>query len=208
MSDTRDNRPTGLVHKKMFEQVRAERDEAIKALGEEARARGLAEAEIDRLRDLLRDKDAELMTARHRADEKVALCREIAFWTVGESNRLSHETMEEAVEAFVEAIGGWPSLDVETWPDALPHQLEVCGYVRMRPELREGATLECTLGYLDEEYGDDDGFCWTKPTLKMQLAESAYHEAVLAEYKSWMHEPAVRRIVYLRAWRDALAATE
>ncbi len=77
MSDTRDNRPTGLVHKKMFEQVRAERDEAIKALGEEARARGLAEAEIDRLRDLLRDKDAELMTARHRADEKVALCREV-----------------------------------------------------------------------------------------------------------------------------------
>jgi len=114
----------------------------------------------------------------------------IVYWSVGESEKLVHETINAAIKEHLEHY--------HELSDA-PHEIIVVGYSRMQPVLSDNDTLEHTLEYLDEEFGDPDGDR-TKPTEKMREAERAYHAVILAEYESWMCEPVVRHVVDLRRW--------
>lgn len=121
--------------------------------------------------------------------------RPIVYWSVGERERLAHETEEEAIRDFLEVF----ALPEGKWADHLPTTVEVVGYARVAPTLRDGETLEHTLEYLDEEYGDPDGG-WTEPTEAMRAAERAYHAAILADYECWACAPAEWHTVDLRQW--------
>ncbi|MFA4971330.1 MAG: hypothetical protein WC683_01870 [bacterium] len=122
--------------------------------------------------------------------------REVVYWSVGgHETELTHETMEEAIDYYLEEF----ALPGGKWADNLPDEIEVVGFARVQLMMRPGDTLERTLECIDEEYGDPDGG-WTEPTPAMLAAEAAYHAVVLAEYEPWMCEPVVRRQVDVRAW--------
>jgi hypothetical protein len=140
------------------------------------------------------------MNERPDGDVECEACRRIVYWSVGEQERLAHETMDDAIRDYLET---W-LLPGGDWANNLPNEIEVVGYARMQPTFRRLDTLEYTLEYLDEEYGDPDGG-HTVPTPAMMVAEAAYHAAVLGEYESWMCEPVLRRTVDVREW---IAANE
>lgn len=121
--------------------------------------------------------------------------REIVFWSLAGSERLSHCNMDEAIEDYLDIF----ALPGGGFADNMPYRAEFIGYARMKPHFLEKETLNHTLEYLDEEFGDPDGE-WTEPTPEMIEAERIYHEAILKEYVPWMCEPVVRTLVNLQEW--------
>lgn len=59
---------------------------------------------------------------------------DIVWWSVGEHERLTHETRDEAIDGYLEMF----ALPGGQWADDLPETVEVIGYARMVPTLRDG----------------------------------------------------------------------
>ena len=107
------------------------------------------------------------------------------FWTCNDDDeQLSHEDLDEAIEAELDEIIGDFGMDL------LPETIEVHGYRRMEidPESRGLNPLEHVLEWLDENFSDPDGSS-TKPTQAMKDAEREFIRKVLAEYTVWQCEP-------------------
>ena len=122
--------------------------------------------------------------------------REIVFWSIGDYERLMHESIEEAIEDML----GCFALPDGKWSDNLPETVEVKGYARMQPSLQEGCSLDHLMEWLDDEYGDPDRIGGTMPTEAMLVAERAFHAIVLAEYESFMCEDIEKQTVNVREW--------
>lgn len=120
---------------------------------------------------------------------------DIVFWSVGEEERLSHYTEDDAIEDFLSMF----ALPGGAWADNTPTSLELVGYARMEMSLHPGSTVDRTLELLDDEYGDPDGG-YSRPTEAMLEAEKAYHAAIVKEYEPWMCEPVVRKTVDVAKW--------
>jgi len=116
--------------------------------------------------------------------------REIVFWHIGDTEQLEHESLDEAVEAHLDACG-----------ERLPERVTVTGYARVKPSLGEGFSVEHALEALDEELGDPGVTDYTEPTPTMLEAERVFHAAVLAEYESWACEEVTTREVVVADWR-------
>lgn len=115
----------------------------------------------------------------------------IEFWSAPEYDDL-YNSLDEAVDLFLE-----PFVDP---PRPYPDFIELRGYARMRVEFVKGDTLDRTIEYLDEEYGDPDGDYDSPVTEKMYAAEAAYHKAIAEDYQPWACEPVVAVEVDLRKW--------
>ena len=123
--------------------------------------------------------------------------REIEYWSVGEQERLSHETIDEAVEWFLDGVGG----GTEGLRPFLASTIEVIGYARMEPgiEFLKSALLERALEALDEEYAGPDGD-YSEATEAMKAAEEVFIQAILAEYTPWTCEQVCTRKVNVEEW--------
>jgi hypothetical protein len=119
----------------------------------------------------------------------------IEFWAVGDSEKLQFENKDEALFDFCESF----VLPDGTLSDDLPEQVELIGYARMIPKIREGSTLERILEYLDDEYGDPNGSP-TTPTRKMIDAERMLHDVVIEDYESWACRAVTKIVVNLKNW--------
>jgi hypothetical protein len=124
--------------------------------------------------------------------------RPIVYWAVGEYERLTHETETAALEDWLEQF----ALPGGKWADNMPGTVEVIGYARMVPTLRDYDSLNHLLEHLDGEFGDPEGG-WTDPTEAMLAAERVFHSIVLAEYEPWMCEPVYHKTINVRDWIDA-----
>lgn len=112
---------------------------------------------------------------------------DIEFWSATDDEILSHETVDEAVESFLEDC------------DQFPETIEIRGYARMQPSPDVLRPLEDLLEYLDEEYGDPDGPP-TEATAKMKEAERAFINVVLQDYSSWACEQVTTEIILVNEW--------
>lgn len=118
--------------------------------------------------------------------------REPTYWSCNpEIERLTHESMEAAVEWHLDA------LTLDLWPE----EMFVYGFARMEisPEQLREAPLEHILERLDEEYADPEG-SYSEPTKKMREAERAFIDAVLEEYEPWMCEQVTEVKIKVLPW--------
>jgi len=123
--------------------------------------------------------------------------REIEYWSVGEQERLSHETIDEAVEWFLDGVGG----GMEGLRPFMVSTVDVIGYARMEPgvDFLESCLLEHALEALDEEHGDPDGGS-DEATEAMKAAEKVFIQAILAEYTPWTCEQVCTTEVNVGEW--------
>lgn len=120
----------------------------------------------------------------------------IVGWAIGDGDEHSmHDTRAEAIDDWLDMF----VLPGGKWDDRTPETVEVVGYARVVPVLRDGDSLDRLLGYLDEEYGDPDA-PWSEPTDAMRAAERRFHEVVRDEYEPWMCEPVRREMINVREW--------
>lgn len=111
-----------------------------------------------------------------------------------ESETLTHDNVDDAVEEFLDAT------EASMWPETLTvaaHQ-NVTIEDSYAESLADWA-LEHMLESLDEEYGGED---YTDPTPKMKDAALAFARAVVSEYSPWRCErvPAEDIEVDVAAW--------
>ena len=118
---------------------------------------------------------------------------EVDFWSVGESDRLSYEGEDEAIEFFLDDLYD---------SDVLPEQIELVAYRRRKPTFEEfkGSVIERFIERLDEEYADPDGYDHTTVTKRMLEAEERFIKEVLDEYTPWLCEVVFRKKVSLKDW--------
>ena len=118
--------------------------------------------------------------------------REAEYWSCSKDNeRLTHESIDEAVEWFLSALR----------PAGMPPKVIVYGFARLEimAATHRGDPLEGFLERLDEEHADPDGGC-TFPTERMKEAERVFIEAVLAEYVPWGCEQVTEVEIDAMAW--------
>lgn len=103
------------------------------------------------------------------------------YWAVGDEERLTATTLNDAVEQYLDAIA----------PDPLPldDTITVVGYVRMTVTADPDRYLATLLEDLDEEYGDPEGSDETKITDGMRGAAALFVASVIKEYDNWACEP-------------------
>lgn len=120
--------------------------------------------------------------------------REAQFWSCREDDEyLSHETIEEAVEAWADDLH----------PGPLPETVTVYGFARMELPTTERLASEALarlLEWMDEEYGDPHGA--TEPTPTMEAAAFAFAQTFRAEYVPWACEQVERRTVRVADYYD------
>ena len=116
----------------------------------------------------------------------------IEFWGKVDDERLTYTEMDDAIESIIDGTD-----DIED----LPETIEVCGFARIEPSMKNGAevALERLLENLDEEYSDPDG-SYTDPTDAMIEASEMFVAVVLKEYKCWACEPVKWETVNVQAW--------
>jgi hypothetical protein len=124
---------------------------------------------------------------------------EIVYWSCDDAaEQLYHDDPDDAVEEFIDDF-----LDPKMTPaevlEAIPAEIDVYGYARMKPSISEETSLEHLLEVLDEEYGDPDDSS-TEPTPAMLAAEKQFHEAVLREYESWACKKVCTKTVDSKEW--------
>lgn len=102
--------------------------------------------------------------------------RPIAFWDALDRERLTHETIGEAIDDYLES-----SLRVVTIGDTIT----VTAHGRARVDMPH--VLEWALECLNEEHGDPEEWVNT-PTDAMKVAEKAFLEVLAAEYVPWQCE--------------------
>jgi len=115
--------------------------------------------------------------------------REIIYWDVGNNDILYHESLGEAVGAWLDDI------PIKEFPEFIT----VKGYARMKIDTRGMSSLEPILEDLDEEFGDPDGGCTTE-TDTMKEAERVFHEVILKEYVPWMCEQIAHVKIDVMEW--------
>lgn len=111
------------------------------------------------------------------------------FWTCRDSERLTCESVDEAVEEYLDAV------PMYEWPETLT----VRGFEPQAATYDGDTVLERMLEHLDEEYGDPDGDP-TEPTEEMKAAADAFVTVVLAGYRSWACEECETVDVNVREW--------
>ena len=118
--------------------------------------------------------------------------RKIEFWGKEDDERLTYTEMDDAIESIIDGTD-----DIED----LPETIEVCGFARIEPSMKNGAevALERLLENLDEEYSDPDG-SYTDPTDKMIEASKEFVATVLDEYKVWACELVSRETINVQKW--------
>lgn len=95
------------------------------------------------------------------------------FYAVGEKERLSAESIEEAVDEYLEEIH----------PDQPPETVMVQGFNTMK--IRQISGLDEILERLDDEYADPDGG-GTEITDVIRAAWTEFEKVLRAEYRVWM----------------------
>lgn len=119
------------------------------------------------------------------------------FWSCVDTEHLVHDDRDAAIEDHLDGLLSPETRDVLA---ALPAEIEVMGYERMRPTPKDvGDFLDDVLTRLDEEYGDPDGD-GTKSTPRMLEAERAFIAAVLDDYQSWACEQTHSETVNVADW--------
>lgn len=116
--------------------------------------------------------------------------REIVCWGLPDSEYLTYETRDEAIEWILDAMGERPT------------QIVVCGFAHMVPYYGNLNPLEHCIEYLDEEYGDPDGGSFD-PTPAMLEAEKMFLAVIEREYTPWACEEVCRETVDVQAWVSA-----
>lgn len=112
------------------------------------------------------------------------------FWAVGDLERLTATTPDEAIEDYLDNI------EPRDWPEAI----EVRGFRPMVPSLPTFlAPLNEVLEALDEEYGDPEGD-GHKPSEAMLEAQAQFLRTVCSEYVSWQCEEVERSTVDVSTW--------
>lgn len=123
-------------------------------------------------------------------------CESIVFWDCdADTEVLRHETVDEAVTAFIEELGSKDVFGI------LDEPLSVYGYERMEPdELKYGASvLDFLLESIDETYGNPEGNPYDV-TKEMKDASEVFVKTVIEEYSSWACEPVTEIKVNVREW--------
>jgi len=100
-----------------------------------------------------------------------------AFYAVGEKERLSATSIEEAVRDYI----------ADTLPDKRAKTVMVQGYKPMIVSIGD-SDLESLIERLDDEYADPDGDCH-EITDPMREAWEAMSKVIISEYQAWAHEP-------------------
>lgn len=114
--------------------------------------------------------------------------REVICWGAPDEERLTHDDMDEAIEAILDA-----------WDGPLTGTVTVCGFARMPFRLDFDRILDDILERLDEELSNPDGEP-TEPTPKMRAAAEALVDAIKADYVVWACEEVERHEIDVQAW--------
>jgi hypothetical protein len=118
---------------------------------------------------------------------------DIVYWNATGSEILIHETIDEAIEAFVDDLD---DIEIEFFG-----VMTVDGYQRMdhigvvSPE----EVLDRTIDLLDETYGNPDGA--TELTDAMRDAARKFIDVIEKEYKPWACEQVCKVDVNVCEWR-------
>ena len=117
------------------------------------------------------------------------MTRTIKYWDLEDVERLTYIDKDEAIMNILDGT------------DKLPDKIEICGYVRMVPniELLSANILERLLEDVDDEYGDPDE-SYTKVTDAMKEAAKEFLTTVLDEYTVWACEIVKRETVDVMPW--------
>ena len=129
----------------------------------------------------------------------------VVFWSCDDAcESLYHGDREDAIEEWLDKFLE-PNMTPEQVLAALPEELEVYGYARMKPPTPDGVldpdpdgVLERVLEDLDEVYGDPDAA--TKPTPAMKAAAQTFVDSIMAEYVSWACYCVHSEMVNVPAW--------
>lgn len=116
--------------------------------------------------------------------------KEVVYWDCEDSEQLRHETVDEAIEAFIDGFDD---------PAMVPQTIEVKGYRRVPVEAYGINILDDVLEALDEEYGDPDGDS-TEPTPAMKKAEAAFLDTICSEYTPCLCEPCDSVLIQTKDW--------
>lgn len=113
---------------------------------------------------------------------------EITHWDAKESEYLTHHSIDEAVEDFLDGH-----------KNPLPATVKVIGYKRREVNLKKftDAMAVYAQEYLDEEYGGEDGH-ETEP--EHEAAAKAFCEEYLKHYTPWQCEPCATEVVNTLDW--------
>ena len=117
-------------------------------------------------------------------DEAVEIIKADVFYSVGEREILTADTIDEAVQEFLDELY-W----VDENPE-IPETVEVQCYVRSTIDDRCFVNiLESLAENLDEEYGDPDGEIIYTPSEEVLATFEKFKEAVKADFKPWKYMP-------------------
>jgi hypothetical protein len=116
--------------------------------------------------------------------------REVVFWSTQEDDDMLCESdMDQVVQDY---------LDQHTLEDG-ETELTVYGFASVECRIKEGTSLDNLMEYLDEDYGDSNGY-GTEKTQAMKDAEKVFHEIVLREYKPGTYEVVEKRTINIDQW--------
>jgi hypothetical protein len=130
--------------------------------------------------------------------EEKRIIYSVTFFSVEESEILRHETKDDAIGDFVDALWN-PKETVKENLKRIPKEITLFYYHPRSVDPSNISVLDHVLEYLDEEYGDPDGG-YTDPTPAMKDAERRFSEAIAKEYEPWACEVVFEEKIDLHEW--------
>ncbi len=131
-------------------------------------------------------------------------------WSVPDAEILKHETLDEAVEAYLDGYrfsGSQPDTPQELRACLRElGQISVTGYARGEVSARDAAkcALEEVGEWLDGEWGDPDGgpTLWSEET---EAAARALGKSMMADFWVWSMEPITSERINALEWVERCA---
>jgi len=115
--------------------------------------------------------------------------RKIVFWDCEDSERLQHETVDDAVEAYLDARS-----------EIISGTIIAKGFARRVVNVESAQNIcDDILEGINEEYGDPDAD-YMCPTPKMLKAAEKLRDIIAREYVSWACEHVATEEIDIAAW--------